>query len=124
MKEQQLQTKVIQALKKQGAWVFNPLAGAGGAGIPDLLVGYAGYLIAMELKGPDGSYKPTFVQKQQLDHITRTGNIGAIVQSVDFALAILDALDRGDTDWIYTHGYQSHGTKEMLNDAWLEECLW
>lgn len=124
MLEGRLQTQIIHYLESRGAWVFNPLAGPHRAGIPDLLIIYQGLFIGMELKRPHGTYRPTFVQKKNLQAITDAGGLGAVVCSLAFVKALLLAIDEDDDDWFTAHGYLSHGQKELVDDSWMEECLW
>lgn len=85
------QNAIVDALRKCGATVRII---SQGAGIPDLLVGYNGYTILMELK--DGSKPPSarrLTEDEQKFFDEWTGGMLVIVNSIDEALDILKNCD-------------------------------
>ena len=90
-KVDQNQPEIVDALRKIGATV-QPLHGVG-AGCPDILVGYRGRNLLVEIK--DGS-KPPSARKLTPDqvewHASWRGQV-AVADSIDAAIAII----RGET---------------------------
>ena len=85
------QNAIVDALRECGATVRIIRQGAG---IPDLLVGYNGYTILMELK--DGSKPPSarrLTEDEQKFFDEWTGGMLVIVNSIDEALDILKNCD-------------------------------
>lgn len=85
------QKEVVQALRKVGATVQS--LAAIGDGCPDLLVGYNGKTVLMEIK--DGSKPPSacaLTPAQQLWHKQWTGSTLAIVYGPEGALKVLGLL--------------------------------
>ena len=85
------QNAIVDALRECGATVRII---SQGAGIPDLLVGYNGYTILMELK--DGSKPPSvrrLTEDEQKFFDEWTGGMLVIVNSIDEALDILKNCD-------------------------------
>jgi len=81
------QNEIVNALRKVGAYVRIVTMGDG---VPDLLVGYRGFTILMEVK--DGNKTPSqrkLTEAEQKFFDEWTGGLIAIVQSVEDALAIL-----------------------------------
>jgi hypothetical protein len=85
------QNAIVDALRECGATVRII---SQGAGIPDLLVGYNGYTILMELK--DGSKPPSarrLTEDEQKFFDEWTGGMLVIVNNIDEALDILKNCD-------------------------------
>ena len=83
------QTQIVEALRVCGATVR---VVSQGDGIPDLLVGYRGFTILMEVK--DGRKPPSareLTPAEQKFFNEWTGGMLVVVKSVDEALAILKA---------------------------------
>ena len=83
------QNEIVNALRKAGATVFS--LSAVGNGCPDLLVGYNGHTILMEVK--DGSKPPSkqALTPDQLKFIKNwTGSSICIVNDVEASLRILN----------------------------------
>ena len=81
------QSIIVEALRKSGAYVRIVTMGHG---VPDLLVGYKGYTLLLEVK--DGNKSPSqrkLTGAEQKFFNEWTGGILAIVESVEDALAIL-----------------------------------
>lgn len=118
-----VENPIKKLLTERGAWFFKVYSGAGMAkGIPDIVAVYHGFFMAFENKKPTTGAHITYVQKKHLMQITQNGGIAVIPQSVDFVEEILDAIDNGES--LKKFGYQQHGRKELVDDAWLEECIW
>jgi Holliday junction resolvase len=85
------QNEIVTALRKVGAYVRIVTMGDG---VPDLLVGYRGYTILLEVK--DGNKTPSqrkLTAAEQKFFDEWTGGLIAVVKSVEDALAILKACD-------------------------------
>ena len=81
------QSIIVETLRKAGAYVRIVTMGDG---VPDLLVGYKGYTLLLEVK--DGNKVPSarkLTTAEQKFFDEWTGGLLAIVESVDDALAIL-----------------------------------
>ena len=81
------QNEIVTALRKVGAYVRIVTMGDG---VPDLLVGYRGFTLLLEVK--DGNKSPSqrkLTEAEQKFFDEWKGGILAIVESVDDALAIL-----------------------------------
>ena len=64
----------------------------GTAGIPDIIVCYKGKFIAFEAKV--GYNKPTELQTQTINQITRSGGLAQVVYSVDAVRETIAAMDK------------------------------
>lgn len=85
------QEQIVQALRAAGATVQS-LAGVG-KGVPDLLVGYQGKTLLMEVK--DGRLAPSarrLTEDQLVWHGAWRGGPLAVVDGVDAALRVLGAI--------------------------------
>jgi hypothetical protein len=85
------QNEIVNALRKVGAYVRIVTMGDG---VPDLLVGYRGYTILMEVK--DGNKSPSkrkLTEAEQKFFDEWTGGLIAVVESIEDALAILRACE-------------------------------
>jgi Holliday junction resolvase len=97
--ERRHQVKLMEQLRKRGAWVVKYPAGPHGAiGTPDLLCCYRGLFLAIEVKATRGE-QPTSMQRRQLDLIVTAGGhalvahpAGKTYPATDLD-ALLDALD-------------------------------
>jgi hypothetical protein len=85
------QSVIVESLRKAGAYVRIVTMGDG---VPDLLVGYKGFTLLLEVKDGD---KPTSQRKlttaEQKFFDEWTGGLLAVVESVEDALAILRACE-------------------------------
>ena len=78
---------IVESLRKAGAYVKVVTMGDG---VPDLLVGYKGFTLLLEVK--DGDKPPSqrkLTEAEQKFFDEWTGGILAIVESIEDALAIL-----------------------------------
>ena len=84
------QKDIVEALRAIGATVRVVTQGGG---IPDLLVGFRGHTVLMEVK--DGRKKPSarkLTEAEERFFLEWRGGMLAIVESVDDALALLKGL--------------------------------
>lgn len=89
------QKRIIDALRKEGAWVAKQhQSGRGTKGVPDLLVCHHGKFIALEVKTQTG--KPTALQMHQLALIHQAGGAATVVRSPEDALTVVRAFTRSD----------------------------
>jgi len=85
------QNKIVEALRKAGAYVRII---SQGDGIPDLLVAYKGYTILMEVKDgdkPPSARKLTEAEQKFFDEWT--GGMLVVVNSVEESVATLQKCD-------------------------------
>jgi hypothetical protein len=85
------QSVIVDSLRKAGAYVRIVTMGDG---VPDLLVGYKGYTLLLEVK--DGNKVPSarkLTAAEQKFFDEWTGGLIAVVKSVEDALAILKTCD-------------------------------
>ena len=86
MTETALTAAIMAALRTRGAWVYKAQGTAySQAGVPDLLVGYQGRFIALEVKLPGERATPR--QEWVMGRIRAAGNVAVVVHSVEEALA-------------------------------------
>ena len=81
------QSVIVESLRKAGAYVKVVTMGDG---VPDLLVGYKGFTLLLEVKDgdkPPSQRKLTTAEQKFFDEWT--GGILAVVESIEDALAIL-----------------------------------
>ena len=70
--EVKVKKKVVDQLKKLGAYYFYPVTGGyGGSGVPDIVGCYKGKFFAIECKA--GKNKPTPLQQKNIDAIAAQG---------------------------------------------------
>jgi Holliday junction resolvase len=70
--ESKVKKKVVEQLKKLGAYYFYPVTGGFGAsGVPDIVGCYKGKFFAIECKA--GKNKPTPLQQKNIDTIAAQG---------------------------------------------------
>ena len=91
--ESSIQSRIVAALRKRGAYVAK--FSAGDVGTPDLLICYEGRFFGMEVKQP--KRYPTKIQRHRLEQITLAGGVGIVVRSVDDAMDILDSTEVTET---------------------------
>lgn len=85
------QNKIVEALRKHGAYVRII---SQGDGIPDLLVAYKGYTILMEVKDgdkPPSARKLTEAEQKFFDEWT--GGMLVVVNSVEESIATLQHIE-------------------------------
>ena len=64
------------------------------SGMPDLMACYKGYLVALEVKTPEG--RPTEIQVKTLEAIRNAGGLGELVKSIEDVETILTIIDIED----------------------------
>lgn len=95
--EKGLETSLKKYLKDNNFWYVKTVAGNGmNKGIPDVLSCVKGRFIAFELKRPDHKGSATPVQKRNLNSISSSGGIGVLLDSMDFAKAVIDYAENGN----------------------------
>lgn len=93
--EARLVRRIQQVIKRRGGRSFKIHGGDNPfqeVGIPDLLVCYKGYFVAIEVKTPAG--KLSTRQEFVLETIRQAGGIVLVTRSVEKVEATLDKLDR------------------------------
>jgi Holliday junction resolvase len=76
--EAKVKKKVVEVLKRYGAYYFQPVTGGfGRSGVPDLIACYRGKFIGIECKS--GNKQPTALQQKNLDDIEKQGGISLLI---------------------------------------------
>ena len=76
--EAKVKKKVVDTLKRLGAYYFQPVTGGfGRSGVPDLVACYKGKFIGIECKS--GDKKPTALQQKNLDDISAQGGVSLVI---------------------------------------------
>jgi hypothetical protein len=90
MNESQLKVKVLKVLAAEfpSAWVYKA-SDRFISGIPDLIICYKGFFIAIELKTPHNK-KRNLLQEYNLERIRNAGGRAAVCRSVDEVRNLLD----------------------------------
>lgn len=84
------QTAIVAALRKVGAKVTS-LAAVGG-GVPDLLVGFRGVNVLLEVKNPEQSKRDQRLRKSQREfHATWPGKVAVVRTAEEAVLAVVEA---------------------------------
>lgn len=79
-------------LTRRGAWwIKTHAAGWARAGLPDLIIVYAGSTLAIELKQP--GQQPTLLQQTELRRAHAAGAIARVIHTRAELEQLLDALD-------------------------------
>ena len=77
--EKKVKNKVVQILRKLGAYYFFPATyGMGRSGVPDVIVCYHGRFIGIECKA--GKNQPTPLQWRELNAIETMGGISLVIR--------------------------------------------
>lgn len=130
--EAQVMKEIKQLQKKYGFYMIRQNAGKNvPSGIPDNYLLYKGFSIFVEAKRPIQNISgktikghPTYMQKKNLDEITKQGGIGVIACSGEFVEKILKLCEKNDLTGLKGLGWQTHGQSELFDDAWMEETIW
>lgn len=76
--EAKVKKKVVDVLKKNGAYYFFPATGGyGRSGVPDIVSCYRGVFVAIECKA--GSNKPTALQEAEMRKIREANGFTLVV---------------------------------------------
>jgi Holliday junction resolvase len=80
--EAKVKKKVVDVLKKYGAYYFFPATGGyGRSGVPDIVSCYRGVFIAIECKA--GTNKPTPLQEAEMDKIRKAQGFVLVVNETN-----------------------------------------
>src|SRR5688572_7742758 len=90
--EKSIRDRIVKYLTSVGAWNV-VTTGVGRAGVPDLLVCYRGFFVALEVKKPVGGVTSK-LQRIELRRLHKAGAHGGVVTSVEEVRAIIAHLDR------------------------------
>jgi Holliday junction resolvase len=96
--EAKVKKKVVDAIKKNGAYYFFPATGGyGRSGVPDVVCCYRGMFVAIECKA--GSNKPTALQEAEMYKIGQAQGFVLIVNedNVPDVQKVFDTIDKGLT---------------------------
>jgi Holliday junction resolvase len=85
MTEQVIQSKIIKALEKEGAYVVKVVS-ASKKGVPDLLVCFEGRFMGVEVKRPSTKNNTSELQKYNLECITNSGGLAIVATCVEDVL--------------------------------------
>ena len=82
--EAKVKKKVVDVIKKYGAYYFFPATGGyGRSGVPDIVCCYRGVFIAIECKA--GNNKPTPLQEAEMDKIRKAQGFVLVVNETNIA---------------------------------------
>jgi Holliday junction resolvase len=82
--EAKVKKKVVDVLKKYGAYYFFPATGGyGRSGVPDIVSCYRGVFIAIECKA--GTNKPTPLQEAEMGKIRKAQGFVLVVNETNIA---------------------------------------
>jgi len=82
--EAKVKKKVVDVIKKNGAYYFFPATGGyGRSGVPDIVCCYRGVFIAIECKA--GTNKPTPLQEAEMDKIRKAQGFVLVVNETNIA---------------------------------------
>jgi len=82
--EAKVKKKVVDVLKKHGAYYFFPATGGyGRSGVPDIVCCYRGVFIAIECKA--GTNKPTPLQEAEMDKIRKAQGFVLVVNETNIS---------------------------------------
>lgn len=82
--EAKVKKKVVDVIKKYGAYYFFPATGGyGRSGVPDIVCCYRGVFIAIECKA--GNNKPTPLQEAEMDKIKKAQGFVLVVNETNIA---------------------------------------
>jgi Holliday junction resolvase len=80
--EAKVKKKVVDVIKKYGAYYFFPATGGyGRSGVPDIVCCYRGVFIAIECKA--GTNKPTPLQEAEMDKIRKAQGFVLVVNETN-----------------------------------------
>jgi Holliday junction resolvase len=94
--EAKVKKKVVDVIKKNGAYYFFPATGGyGRSGVPDIVCCYRGYFIAIECKA--GTNKPTALQEAEMHKIRQAQGFAKVVNedNINDVQTIFDLIDKG-----------------------------
>jgi Holliday junction resolvase len=96
--EAKVKKKVVDVIKKNGAYYFFPATGGyGRSGVPDIVFCYRGYFVAIECKA--GSNKPTALQEAEMAKIRQAQGFVLVVNedNIPDVQEAFDIIDKGLT---------------------------
>jgi len=94
--EAKVKKKVVDVIKKNGAYYFFPATGGyGRSGVPDIVCCYRAVFIAIECKA--GTNKPTPLQEAEMDKIRQAQGFVRVVNENNIAdvQEVFDIIDKG-----------------------------
>ena len=94
--EAKVKKKVVDVIKKNGAYYFFPATGGyGRSGVPDVVCCYRGYFVAIECKA--GNNKPTPLQEAEMAKIRQAQGFVRVVNEDNIAdvQEVFDIIDKG-----------------------------
>ncbi len=94
--EAKVKKKVVDVIKKNGAYYFFPATGGyGRSGVPDVVCCYRGYFVAIECKA--GSNKPTALQEAEMSKIREAQGFTLVVNetNIDDVQKRFTIIDKG-----------------------------
>lgn len=96
--EAKVKKKVVDVIKKNGAYYFFPATGGyGRSGVPDIVCCYRGMFVAIECKA--GSNKPTALQEAEMYKIGQAQGFVLVVNedNVPDVQKVFSTIDKGLT---------------------------
>ena len=97
MREQDYQSKIIKRVEARGGYVVKVIS-AGKKGVPDVLICYRGYFIAVEVKTPDKMKNTSPLQDYNIKLIQSAGGRALVACEFEQVKEILDDIDQQNTN--------------------------
>lgn len=82
MREQSLQSKLLNYLKKSGCYAVKVVQ-ANKAGVPDIICCYKGYFIAFEVKTTETATRTSKLQDYNIKQIQKCGGLAYVVTCIE-----------------------------------------
>lgn len=94
MLESALSKKIARRIRDRGGWARKIPGGPHGAGLPDVIGCYRGYMLGLEVKRPGKESTVTTLQRETLNAMKTGGAIAVVITSVRHVDRILDRIDQ------------------------------
>lgn len=112
--ESKVKKKVVDVLKKHGAYFFYPVTGGyGRSGVPDIVCCWKGQFMGIECKAKGGVI--TALQMKNLNEITAQKGISLIIDDTGIGVFVM-LMNEWDNNGLPKHGYIA----ELLN----QDAVW
>lgn len=92
MKESEIQKKILEYLKLQGAYSIKVIQ-ASKAGVPDIICCYKGWFIAIEVKTPKTKYNTSELQKLNIEWIKKAQGEAIVAYDIEQVKQLIERID-------------------------------
>jgi Holliday junction resolvase len=94
MKESDIQKKILDYLKLQGAYAVKVIQ-ASKAGVPDIICCYKGRFIAIEVKTPKTKYNTSELQKLNIEWIKEASGVVIVAWELEQIKRLMEVINDG-----------------------------